>query len=211
MGEVIPLNRQQASSPAKKPSELALPLSEALTSRGTVRRVRKGIARLFNLEDFTITNPPRIGFAGNIPQGTVHEVIDKSQLKSKRLVGVVTSPAFPEYLVELGLSQKEAVELAADFTLAYGIAFRGLLRCNVTQMQGNNLKPELWHPSYISPALALPYRLAGTVALHTQGIRPLGSDQPAPQFYPHIAGLHNPLAREQVATFHSVMKQGSIE
>ncbi len=127
---------------------------------------------------------------------------------NKLLVSVPAS--FPSELVDdFGLEPQTALELATDFSLAYG------QYCYTKKKWG--YKPssfastqvdEVWDDRYLgieTRAFVPPYRFAGTVALQSSRVFKISAcelrNQP-----PHIAGILNPLTRSEARTLHGLLR-----
>lgn len=127
---------------------------------------------------------------------------------NKLLVSVPAS--FPSELVDdFGVEPQTALELATDFSLAYG------QYCYAKKKWG--YKPssfvtsqvdEVWNSRYLgveSRAFVPPYRFAGTVALQSAKVFKLPNNNLRNQ-PPHIAGIINPLTRTEARTLHGLLR-----
>jgi hypothetical protein len=212
MGTVISLDQYREPSPVEPIVDDSYMFDDMLAAEDTLQRVGEGIAKLYNIDGFVVSSPVKTVVMDGIDQGTVHPVVNKTASTPDKLAGVATSIEFPEVLMELGFSEQEAFEFAADYTHIFGIAFRGLIRHPVKRTYESSHRPEIWHPNFVAASMARPYRIAAVTAFTIHGILPLRTTEAGHRFLPHIAALHNPLSEEEAqASFQRVMIKGSVE
>ena len=127
---------------------------------------------------------------------------------NKLLVSVPAS--FPSQLVDnLGIEPDLAIQLASDFSLAYGqYSFtkpkRGFRPQSFVSSQVN----EVWDNRYLSTESRIfipPYRFAGTVALQSSRILGVPANELRNQ-PPHIAGILNPLSKTEARSLHGLLR-----
>ncbi len=138
-----------------------------------------------------------------------NDVLSHVRAGAKKLL--VSVPAsFPSELVDdFGLEPQTALELAADFSLAYG------QYCYAKKKWGykpssfaSSQVDEVWDDRYLgieTRAFVPPYRFAGTVALQSSRVFKI-SDSKLSNQPPHIAGILNPLTRSEARTLHGLLR-----
>lgn len=177
----------------------------------TLEDVREAVADICRLrigEVATLdTDEVRIVTAkGELSMGTVHH----KRGDGKRLA-LISHTNFPRVLnTEMGLLPVDALQLAARFTIAYGLAVvadRGRSRLRRLTF-ADSLDANLWDGGFtdVYPVISLAYRAAGSIALYSQGRPNIGARELQPPFPPHIAGLLNHLSIPQTRQLHPFFK-----
>ena len=208
MGDVVSMNspRQHKEITGAK-FEAALPAANV--------RVRDRIARITGIEVDKIHEGLMIApVVSAYPYGTVHY----AEIKPYPDVIVASSPHFPMYLQrEQRMSTERSIELAADYVTAFSIFIAGVKwRERLAILPNEGLEPSVWPIEYrnvnnmersnMLQVKALPYRVAGGIAL--DGVQLMVEPQSIPPegLPPHIAGLHNPLDEANIRLLNAVFK-----
>jgi hypothetical protein len=174
---------------------------ELLVSSKTRRCVLRWVCQLSRISDVAKPRPIEArSITGTKPAGFV-EVIPVEKVK----IGVAASSRFPEWIeAHTDFDAQKSADLAAHYAIALGVIAERIRGTNVRENGG--LQAEYWNGEHlVSPALRMPYRAAGTVALAAFGLEFLEFNEDAP-YPPHIAGLANPLRRYEFPQLHNCFK-----
>ncbi len=182
-----------------------------LESPETLESVRESIADICQLGISQVatldTDDVRLVRAkGDLSMGTVHHV----RGEGKRLA-LISHTNFPRTLnTEMGLLPVDALQVAARFTVAYGLAVvRDTGRSRLRRLSfADSLNTDLWSGGFTDeyPTITLAYRAAGCIALYSQGRPNIGRGELQPPYPPHIAGLLNHLLVTQTRQLHPIFK-----
>lgn len=175
--------------------------SEALAARGN--QVKNTISCLTNTDIIDLTLP-------DIRISTTPTALGHVSIISPRTVEpVITDEGLPRVLENFPEIGSKAIQFAADYVLAYGIAVKALHRQTVRITEPN--RPEVWAEAYrnldVPHRFEMPYRFAGCIALASSDIEPLEVPTSIPErgLPPHLASLFDPYSEHALRGFSSAM------
>lgn len=177
----------------------------------TLETVRDAVADICQLDIGAVAtlDPDKVRFVrakADLPLGTV-----KHERKGGEGLLLITHTNFPKALnAEMELSPVDALELAARFTIAYGLFVVGDVgRQKPRRLTfSDSISKDLWGNGSVDeyPATTLAFRAAGSIALYGQGRPNINAGDLQPPFPPHIAGLINHLSTNQTRQLHPFFK-----
>ncbi len=178
-----------------------------LKNPAAFERVAESIGRICKFADYHLSTDgidTRIRF--NSPENDVLSYVRDSN----RGLIVSVPGSFPQALVDgLGFDDEVAIQLATDYSLAYGqySYCRARRKFKSPSFVGSQVD-DIWQSRYLSSesrSFIPPYRFAGAVAIRSAKVLEIPisglTNQP-----PHIAGILNPLSRGEARSLHGILR-----
>lgn len=191
--------------------------AETLKSQATLQRVATQMASIFEHDGYVIKEAIPVSLMNDqqsrlFPYGALHLFRPPG---SDKEVAIGTALSFPSSLhTEAHLEVGKAINLAADFVIAFGVLNRGQMRGHVPQTKTHaETYDSCYWPNEFNieggQRATVLYRAAATIALRGSNLQGISIEQP-PQIYPaQIAALLNPLPVHDIKGLSAMATAGA--